>query len=60
MIQYIINYLILKIMAEKQKNKSILQRVMKKEDWLKLMFLIIFSVLCWTWVLVAYGSGFNY
>ncbi|MBI5765886.1 hypothetical protein HZA71_01515 [Candidatus Falkowbacteria bacterium] len=47
-------------MAEKQKNKSMLQRVMRKEDWLRLVFLIIFSVLCWTWVLVAYSGGINY
>ncbi|MFA4871686.1 MAG: hypothetical protein WC610_01305 [Patescibacteria group bacterium] len=47
-------------MAEKQKSQSMLQRVMRKEDWWRLVFLIIFSVLSWIWVLVAYGSSLNY
>jgi len=35
--------------------KSMLQQVMKPKDWIALLILIIFSAVCWMWVLDTYN-----
>lgn len=39
------------------KKRTILQQVMKPKDWVMLGILILFSAVCWLWVLNAYQKS---
>lgn len=40
--------------------KSVLKQVMGPKDWVMLAVLVVFFVICWTWVWQSYSQPFDY